>query len=148
MGSITVGGRKIGDSNLSTSKVLVAYINNSTNPAYSTFQTEAGSGYTPSSTNKFICTGIRIINNDTTSLSIVIGYGDNDAGNNNSTEPTNAVYGYSGDNTILCRPPNTVGDDIELPLDFEVPNGKYPFIKEYNGGSTNCVIFLTGYETV
>lgn len=139
--TLTVAGRVFTD--LDNLKILRGRVADSTN-SYGTFREENGSaGYTPSGLNNFRVRAIRVIG-DSGSGDLYFGQSDDDVGASSAGAPTNFVP--PGNSTVLGLIANLgVRNDIELPSDFLVENGKYLSL---SGAATaaSATVEVYGYE--
>jgi hypothetical protein len=142
--SLTVGGRVFTD----TTNLIqaVCFVTGTTNPNC-TFRKMSGSaGYTPSGSKSFRILAMKILNNSSANnSSFYVGYSTNDVGFGTTTGPTGAVY-VAGQSTLLMFNTTSGISSIEYPMDFTVPNGKYPFISNGTVSSLSGFVIIYGYE--
>lgn len=143
--SLSVAGRVYTDT--ASLIEIIAFTNTTTATSFATPRKgAAASGYTPSGSKAFRVTALRVITSQASSLFPDIGYGDTDIGFSAPAAPTNAVYytGAAGFGAMGTTVPNA-GSVFEIPVDFTIPNGKYPFVSD--GSNTAGGTFqLFGYE--
>lgn len=109
---------------------------------YSTFRSANGTaGYqvTTGKTLKFRAARVVVVT-AAASGGVVLGYGDTDVNIAAGAAPTNPVY--LGGSSFVRLQNLSVEGQFSMPVRFDVPAGKYPFI--FSDGL--CAVFIFGYE--
>lgn len=125
-------------------KNLIQLYAAASNATYTTFRKSgSSSGYTPSGSTVFHISAVQFATNSNTLSILDIFYGSTDVGLSNASPPS-GVVNIANDNVnngFLIPVLENVG---QSPLDFIIPNGKFPCFFYPSGGVGSVILF--GYE--
>jgi hypothetical protein len=138
--TITIGGRVFTDLN----NLIILQGQPGAN-GHATLRTCNGlAGYTPSGSKAFRALAVRAVSSTPGPVGTHLGYGNTDVGANSASDPAGVVWlggtattaGFLGSEQFGAS-----GSTNETPVDFTVPNGKYPCMS-----GANVVLWVFGYE--
>lgn len=142
---VTIGPRTFTDL---TNLIPVYGFTEGTNTNSTFRKANTASSYAPSAVT-YVIKAVQIMNMDGSQNTFIsLGYCDNDLGQDSATAPTNPVYWFTNSTTVCNIGPTTTNTPSlvnQIPINFTVPAGKFPFYKGAGGAQVERVI-LFGYE--
>jgi hypothetical protein len=142
--TLTVGGFVFADISSASFKVLGNRMNGGVQQ-WATVKDQAGTFYqVPSS--KTLKIKIYSVIEYGSNFDHSIGYGDTSVAAGASA-PTTPIYNYGSSGVATGAPSSySISTPVYIPIFFDVPQNKYPFIHLPAGSGGNATMFLFGYE--